>query len=133
MMWLLDTNAWIGYLNSRPSPLKERIKHKPIEMIWLCDIVKAELYYGAFKSQRQSANLSLLRELFNRFESLSFDGEAASCCGRIRAELAKKGTLIGPYDLQIAAIALAHSLTLVTHNTDEFRRIDGLTLEDWEA
>jgi tRNA(fMet)-specific endonuclease VapC len=133
MMWLLDTNAWIGYLNSRPSPLKERIKRKPIEMIWLCDIVKAELYYGAFKSQRQSANLALLRELFNRFDSLSFDGEAASCYGRIRAELAKKGTPIGPYDLQIAAIALAHGLTLVTHNTDEFRRIDGLTLEDWEA
>ena len=132
-MWLLDTNAWIGYLNARPSPVKERIKRKPIETIWLCDIVKAELYYGAFKSQRQSANLTLLRDLFDRFDSLSFDGEAASRCGRIRAELAKKGTPIGPYDLQIAAIAMAHGLILVTHNTDEFGRIDGLSLEDWEA
>lgn len=132
-MWLLDTNAWIAYLNSRPSPVKARIKSVAAGDIWLCDIVKAELYYGAFKSQRQAANLALLDELFHLFASLSFEGDAARQFGRIRADLTRKGTPIGPYDLQIAAIALAHDLTLVTHNTAEFRRIDGPKLADWEA
>lgn len=132
-MWLLDTNAWIAYLNSRPSPFKARIKSVAAGDIWLCDIVKAELYYGAFKSQRQAANLALLDELFHLFASLSFEGDAARQFGRIRADLARKGTPIGPYDLQIAAIALAHDLTLVTHNTAEYGRIDGLKFTDWEA
>lgn len=132
-MWLLDTNAWIAYLNSRPSPVKARIKSVAAGDIWLCDIVKAELYYGAFKSQRQAANLALLDELFHLFASLSFEGDAARQFGRIRADLTRKGTPIGPYDLQIAAIALAHDMTLVTHNTAEYGRIDGLKCTDWEA
>lgn len=133
MMWLLDTNAWIAYLNPRPSPVKARIRIEATADIWLCDIVKAELYYGAYKSQRQAANLALLDDLFNLFVSLSFEGEAARQFGRLRADLARQGKPIGPYDLQIAAIALAHDLTLVTHNTTEFGRIDGLRLDDWEA
>jgi tRNA(fMet)-specific endonuclease VapC len=52
--------------------------------------------------------------------------------GRIRAELATSGTPIGPYDLQIAAIAMANNLILVTHNTKEFNRVNGLQIEDWE-
>ncbi len=131
-MWLLDTNAWIAFLNPGESPVKARIGQEAPGSIWLCDIVKAELYYGAFKSQRRESNLALLDELFSLFASLGFDGEAARHFGRVRAELARKGKPIGPYDMQIAAIALAHGLTLVTHNTSEFGRIDGLRLEDWE-
>jgi tRNA(fMet)-specific endonuclease VapC len=58
---------------------------------------------------------------------------AARLFGRIRSDLEIKGTPIGSYDLQIAAIALAHNLTLVTHNTREFIRVEGLQLEDWET
>jgi tRNA(fMet)-specific endonuclease VapC len=63
---------------------------------------------------------------------VSFDDRAARYFGQIRANLQRQGTPIGPYDLQIAAIALANDLTLVTHNTREFARIDGLRLVDWE-
>jgi len=62
---------------------------------------------------------------------LPFDDKAALNLGDMRAYLAKQGTPIGPYDLQIAAIAITHSLTVVTHNTREFARVPGLNLEDW--
>ena len=64
--------------------------------------------------------------------SLPFEAKAAQICGQIRVKLQAKGTPIGAYDLQIAAIALANNLTLVTHNTREFERIENLALEDWE-
>ena len=89
----------------------------------ICQIVKAELYYGAYKSARRDANLALLTKFFNQFESLPFDDAAAEAYGRLRAELARRGTPIGPNDLMIAAIALAYDLILVTHNTSEFSRV----------
>lgn len=95
--------------------------------------VKSELYFGAYNSDRKEANLALLAELFSQFESLSFDDQAADVCGQIRADLTKKGTLIGPNDLMIASIALAHDVTLVTHNVREFTRVEGLKIEDWEV
>jgi tRNA(fMet)-specific endonuclease VapC len=65
------------------------------------------------------------------FHSYAFNDSAAERYGRIRTDLAMQGTPIGPNDLMIAAIALANNLTLVTHNTREFARVDGLPLEDW--
>jgi len=132
-MWLPDTNVWIRYLNPQPSPVKAHFLKHPADKIFLCDVVKAELYFGAFKSTRREENLALLDELVNGFSSLPFEGNAARHFGQIRAELAKAGTPIGPYDLQIAAIALCHGFTLVTHNTREFSRVANLNLEDWET
>lgn len=133
MLYLPDTNVWIQHLNPAPSIAKTKLSsHSPAQIV-LCDVVKAELYYGAYKSARREANLAVLTTLFAGFGSLPFDGEAARISGEIRADLARKGTPIGPYDLQIAAIALANDCTLVTHNTGEFSRIAGLKLEDWEA
>ena len=131
-MWLLDTNAWIAYLERKPNPVKSKIASVPESSILLCDVVKAELIYGAYKSARVEQNLTKLDILFSLVNSLPFDGNAAREFGKIRAYLAKQGTPIGSYDLQIAAIAMAHNLTLVTHNTREFSRIIGLRLEDWE-
>ena len=131
-MWLLDTNVWVGHLNPGPSLVKERLHQQSPHTLWLCDIVKAELYYGAYKSSRQEQNLALLEKLFGKFQSLVFDGHAAQIFGKIRADLQRQGQPIGPYDLQIAAIALANDLTLVTHNTREFSRVNGLRLADWE-
>lgn len=132
-MWLLDTNVMVRYLNPAPSPVKEKLRQQSPKALWLCDIVKAELYYGAYKSSRQVENLALLEKIFAEFQSLTFDGATAQCFGKIRADLHRQGQSIGPYDLQIAAIALANDLTLVTHNTREFSRIDGLRLTDWES
>jgi len=67
------------------------------------------------------------------FVSFPFNDEAAQICGRIRAQLSSQGTPIGLYDLQIAAIALAHNLTLITHNIREFNRVQDLKIEDWQS
>ena len=131
-MWLLDTNVWIAYLNNKPSPVQSRILAVPVEKLLLCDVVKAELYYGAYKSCKTTENLARLENLFLIVRSLPFDAKAARYFGEIRAWLEQDGMLIGAYDMQIAAIALANHLTLVTHNTREFSRITGLKLEDWE-
>ena len=133
MIYLLDTNTCIGYLTRRSSPIVDKLAELSSPDIALCDIVKAELYYGAYKSTRLEANLALFKEFFNLFVSLPFDSWAASVHGRIRARLTVLGTPIGPLDLQIAAIALANNLTLVTHNTREFNRVEELRIEDWEA
>lgn len=131
-MWLPDTNVWIALINPRPSLVKQRFESRTPDRIFLCDVVQAELYYGAFRSARRDENLALLLRLFSTFASLPFDSTAARACGEIRATLAAAGTPIGPYDLQIAAIALTRGLNVVTHNSAEFSRVPGLTIEDWE-
>ncbi|MGH8549604.1 MAG: type II toxin-antitoxin system VapC family toxin [Methylococcales bacterium] len=132
-MWLPDINVWIRYLNPHPSPVKDHFRQHPAVRIFLCGIVQAELYFGAWKSARRDENLALLDELSRGFYSLPFDDDAARHCGRIRSELQQAGTPIGGYDLQIAAIALSRDLALITHNTREFSRVKGLILEDWEV
>jgi tRNA(fMet)-specific endonuclease VapC len=89
------------------------------------------LWYGVYKSQRISQNRAGLQQLFQLLPSLPFDDPATERFGEIRTHLNQQGTPIGPYDLQIAAIALTHELTLVTHNTREFARVPGLVMEDW--
>jgi tRNA(fMet)-specific endonuclease VapC len=95
--------------------------------------VKGELFYGSMRSNNPVKSLQIQQEFLQQFISIPFDDAAAMVYGTIRANLAKAGTPIGPNDLQIAAIALANELTLVTHNTREFSRIQGLKLEDWES
>lgn len=132
MIYLLDTNTCIAYINRRNRSVREHLKALSPDDVAICDVVKYELYYGAYKSSRQQENLETLRVFFQEFVSLPFDGQAAAICGYIRAQLARFGTPIGAYDLQIAAISLAHNLILVTHNQGEFGRVDGLQIEDWE-
>lgn len=132
MIYLLDTNVCVQYLNGRSEAIRERIQHTDAEDIAVCSIVKAELFYGAQRSQHPERTLARQQQFLNLFVSLPFDDEAAMVYGRIRANLAAQGTPIGSNDMQIAAIALAHDLNLVTHNTGEFSRVSELRLEDWE-
>lgn len=132
MKYLLDTNACISYLNNPDSPIRAKLMTlKPSDVV-LCSIVEAELYFGVMKSSKQAQNLAKLDFFLKQFTSVAFDGAAAQAFGRIRATLAKSGMLIGPYDLQIAAIAVVHKLTLVSHNVREFSRVSDLLLEDWD-
>ena len=85
------------------------------------------------QSNDPTRTLRVQQRFLAQFVSLPFDDQASMIHGRIRAQLASAGTPIGPYDLQIAAIALGNNLTLVTHNIREFRRVEGLGCEDWEA
>src|SRR5687768_4201007 len=113
-MFLPDTNAWIAFMNPGESPVKQHFHEHPVSAIGFCSIVKAELVYGAERSSRRASNLVLLDQLFRAFESLPFDDRAAEHYGGIRADLASRGSMIGPYDLCIAAIALANNLVVVT-------------------
>lgn len=132
MRYLLDTNVCVMYLNGRSTVVRDRLLATPIEEMAVCFVVKAELFYGAMRSNKPSQTLARQQEFLKQFVSLPFGDEAALSFGMVRAQLASAGTPIGSYDLQIAAIALVHNLTLVTHNTREFNRVDGLKVEDWE-
>ena len=129
--YLLDTNACIA-MTKRTAGVWERIREVGMHSLYLCAPVKAELWFGACKSQRVAENQARLRLFFNDLPSVPFDDAAAECCGEIRAVLARQGQPIGPYDLQIAAIALARGFTVVTNNTHEFIRVPGLAVEDWQ-
>ena len=131
MTFLLDTNACIAILRDRGSNVARRLRQEPSGTVALCSVVKAELYYGAYKSQQRAQTLARLDRFIRTFHSYAFDDPAAEAYGRIRADLAAQGTPIGPNDLMIAAIALVNNLILVTHNTREFARVAGLALEDW--
>lgn len=131
-MYLLDTNACIRILNNACPPLLARLRCLSPADLRLSAVVQAELLYGARHSQRPIQNLRLLDQFFAPFESLAFDDACAQTYGTIREQIGRKGTPIGPYDLMIAATALTHDLTLVTHNVAEFARVAGLRFEDWE-
>lgn len=132
MKFLLDSNTCIQFLNDNHAGVRMRIfSHLPSDLV-LCSIVKAELLYGAYRSARIPANLQRLKTFFEPLRSLPFDDACVQTYAQLRAVLATKGVTIGANDLLIAAIGLTHGLTVVTHNTREFGRIDGLKLEDWE-
>jgi tRNA(fMet)-specific endonuclease VapC len=130
-MWLLDTNACVALLNGTSAALAKHLAHHRPSEIRLCAVVKAELLFGARKSERVAENTRLLDAFFTRFVSLPFDDAGAVEYARLRHDLQASGTPIGPNDLMIAAIAVAQNLTLVTHNVREFSRVVGLKVEDW--
>ena len=133
MRYLLDSNTCIRFLNQRSSLVVDRLTETPDEDIFVCSIVKAEMFYGSQKSLRRERNLAVQRAFFSRYVSLPFDDVAADQYALIRADLEGRGQVIGANDLLIAAVARAHDLTLVTHNMAEFSRVGGLLLEDWEG
>lgn len=131
MKYLLDTNAWIDVLNKPQGILATRLaSHSPSE-IALCSIVLAELLVGVYKSSQQPANLALIQQLVMQFACLPFDETSAHEYARLRSHLESIGLPIGPYDLQIAGIALHEQLIVVTHNVREFARVPRLVTEDW--
>ena len=133
MSWLLDTNVCVGYLRGRSEAICSRIRERDPGELRLCSIVMAELWVGALKSHDPVTAVAKVGAFAAPFRSLPFDEDAARRYGEIRAALERDGRRIGPYDMQIAAVALVHGLTLVTHNTGEFQRVSNLTLEDWEV
>ncbi len=134
MKFLLDTNTCVQYLRKgNASPVSAKLAALQGGDVVLCTVVLAELLYGALRSRDVKKNLADVWNFVAWFPSLPFNSASAQEYATIRADLAAKGTPIGPNDLMIAAIALAHGLTLVTHNTVEFSRVAGLTLEDWQT
>ena len=130
MKYLLDTNVVIALLGSNPLVVMQ-VRRLSQQEIALSAIVMHELYFGAYKGVRTNETLRNYERL--RFEVLPFTANDAQRAAEVRAILQRAGTPIGPYDVLIAGQALARDLTLVTRNTREFERIDGLRLENWEA
>ena len=97
----------------------------------LSDISLYELFYGAQRYEDPSRRLNIIEAFVSRLEILPFDSRAALHAGQIRADLERKGLMIGAYDIMIAGCARSQGLILVTGNTREFERVDGLRLENW--
>lgn len=133
MKYLLDANACIVHLRGKDPNVTNRLATAGPGDVALCSVVKAELLYGAERSASPSRSRANLQRFFASLPSLPFDDSAADVYGKIRAELATRGTPIGPNDLMIAATALSSGLILVTHNTTEFSRVLGLQYEDWQT
>ena len=131
MKYLLDTNICIALLKGKDKTLITKVSQCDPFDFALCTIVKAELIYGARKSQKVAENLRVAKNFFAQFESLPFDDEASEHYGSDRALLAKAGTPIGGNDLLIAAIAKANDLILITRNVEEFARVPELAFEKW--
>lgn len=130
-MYLLDSNICIYIINKNPEQVVKRIKSLKPHQIKLSSISIAELEYGVSKSNNRENNRKALVRFASAFDILEFDDNDAEVYGLIRADLEKKGQVIGPYDMLIAAQAISRDLTLVTNNTYEFSRILSLKLENW--
>ncbi len=131
MPYLLGTNAVVALMKNHPSVVG-RLHQVGRSELALCAPVEAELWFGVCKSSQPEKNRRRLLTLLAWLPSWPFAGEATRHFGEICATLARQGNPIGPYDLQIAAIALSHDLTVVADNVGEFSRAPGLKIENWQ-
>lgn len=131
MIRLLDTNTCIYFLNKTSEKIIRRFQQLSPSQIKLPSITVAELYYGAEKSKARSKNRTRVKRFVSTFEIIPFDHKACATYAKVRCALEKSGTPIGPMDLLIASIGLAHTCVLVTNNVNEFAKVKGLKLENW--
>jgi len=130
MKYLLDTNTCIFLMKNREAVVARYKANKKCG-IAISSITVAELYFGVYNSASPEKNGENLTNFLLGFNIVDFDSTAASEYGRVRSALQKKGTLIGQFDMLIAAHAKSLGLIAVTNNTREFERVEGLMLEDW--
>lgn len=130
LRYMLDTNLCIRVLRDRPQSVRERFNTEA-DGLCISTIILTELLYGAEKSDRPALNRTKVEQFAARLEVLSFGPEAAAHAADIRADLERKGTPIGGYDVLIAGHARSRGLIVVTGNLREFSRVEGLRCEDW--
>ena len=131
MKYMLDTNICIYAIKHKPPEvIKNFLKHNPDD-IGVSSITYGELMHGVEKSKAVERNRAAITLFLSSISILPFDNYAAEEYGKVRAELERKGTLIGPMDMLIAGHARSERLILVTNNTREFFRVENLEVEDW--
>lgn len=130
LKYMLDTNIVIYTIKNRPPAVRELFKQHDGQMC-ISTITLGELIYGAEKSAQPEKNLEVIESMVARLDVLPFANQDAAHFGQVKAELAAKGTPIGPYDTMIAGHARSQGMILVTNNTKEFERVSGLRLENW--
>ncbi|MDC9613401.1 tRNA(fMet)-specific endonuclease VapC [Xenorhabdus khoisanae] len=128
--YLLDTNIVIFTIKRRPESLLPKFNQHASQLA-ISTITLAELIFGAEKSSNPEKNLATVEDFTSRLTVLPYDEQAAFHYGNIRAVLEKQGKRIGDNDLHIAGHARSKGLIVVTNNTREFNRVDGLRVEDW--
>ena len=132
-MYLLDTNICIFAINKKSPKLLAKLKNQTRRGIYISSLAVAELEFGVQKSQRPESNRIALLRLLSIFDILNFDSCDAVDYGHLKVKLKRKGQIIGPIDMLLAAQALNKNMTFVTNNVSEFARIDELKIEDWTA
>jgi len=131
MLYMLDTNICSFIIRNKPKSIKEKLKKvEENNIIALSSIVVSELIYGATKKESPKL-MKIVTSFIDNFIVYDYSKISAQFYGNIRTDLEKKGKIIGANDLLIASHALTLGATLVTNNTREFKRIEGLILEDW--
>lgn len=129
MIFLLDTDTCSAHMR-RPAQLAHRFIQY-VGGLAIPSIVLAELYAGAYKHPNPSRLVSLIADLLQEVQVIDFDAACAAQFGQVRGTLLQQGISVSRMDLLIASVALVHNLTLVTHNTADYRHIPGLRLDDW--
>ena len=128
---MLDTDTCIAIIKRQPEIALKKLRGKSIGQVGISSVTLSELSFGAAASARPVQNLEALQEFLLPLEVAPYDEACGFCYGIVRAGLEKKGRPIGSLDTLIAAHALVLDVILVTHNTREFSRVEGLRLEDW--
>ena len=131
MKYMLDTNICIGIIRQNSSKLIQRLITCTPGDVGVSSITIAELAHGAQKSSQTQKNMAALEQFLLPLEIADFDQQASMIYGIIRAKLEQEGNRIGAMDMLIGAHALSMDITLVTHNPNEFHRIQNLKLDDW--
>lgn len=130
LKYMLDTNICIFTIQNKPEAVRQKFNlHR--QQLCISTITLMELIYGAEKSSAPERNLAIVEGFAARLTVLDYDMHAATHSGQIRAEQAKAGQPIGPYDQMIAGHARSRGLIMVTNNMREFSRVSGLRAEDW--
>ncbi len=131
MRYMLDTNIIIYAKNERPEIVLERFRQYQPGDLCISSITMAELEYGICNSIKPEQNRLALLTFLSNIDIVNFDADAARSYGQIRYDLKSKGQLIGANDMLIAAHARSLGYTLITNNTREFERVEGLLLDNW--
>lgn len=130
LKYMLDTNTCIYTIKNKPEVVRQTFVAHDGQMC-VSTITQMELIYGAEKSLFPTKNLENVEGFLARLDVKYFDSAAAAHAGQIRAELAKEGNPIGPYDQMIAGHVRSLSLIVVTNNVREFSRVPGIRVENW--
>ena len=131
MRYMLDTNICIYAIKHKPEKVFQKLQEVEPEDVCVSSVTYAELVHGVEKSVAVEKNRLALSMLLANIEILDFNVDAADCYGKIRADLEKKGTPIGPLDMMIAGHAQSLGYTVVTNNVKEFSRVMDLKIENW--
>ena len=128
---MLDTNICIYAIKHKPEKVFLKLQKVEPEDVCISSITYAELVHGVEKSNAVERNRLALSLLLSNIEIMDFDVDAADAYGKVRADLEKKGTPIGPLDMMKAGHALSLGYKVVTNNVKEFERVKGLKIENW--